>query len=56
MKGISLVCMTALLIIWPCAIEGQQRQGQIKGRVADTAGNPISNLTLIVRNTTTARD
>ena len=56
-KRIVFVFMTALLILSPGLIDAQQqRQGQIKGRVADKAGNPIQGMTVIIRNTATGAE
>src|SRR5436305_13508794 len=53
-KRVVFICAAALLLLWPGRIAAQQtRQGEIRGRVADTSGNPVPDVTVIVRNTTT---
>jgi len=53
LKKIAFVCIVAILMSFPAAAQSQQGQGQIKGRVADNAGRPVSNLTVVVRNVST---
>jgi len=56
-KRILLVCVAGLLfVVLPAVLVAQAQQGQIKGRVMDTAGNPLSGVTVIVRNTTTGTE
>ncbi|PYS18974.1 MAG: hypothetical protein DMG11_32340, partial [Acidobacteria bacterium] len=56
-KRILLVCVAGLLfVVLPAVLVAQAQHGQIKGRVTDTAGNPLSGVTVIVRNTTTGTE
>jgi carboxypeptidase family protein len=55
-KRTLLVWMAALLLVLPALLAAQAEQGQIKGRVTDTTGNPLSGVTVIVRNTTTGTE